>query len=99
VLAGALASRLLAGLSGPADHRSLAEGVEGRDDHGAKPSAVGYQEGHGGYTPRNSQHGEKTPQWLTAERGPSLDEDFAKHFLTSSCQLSAISYQLPAFNF
>src|SRR5208337_1584978 len=94
VLASALTSCLLAGLSGPADDRSLAEGVKGGNDHGPKPSAVSDQQGDSGNTPRDPQHGEETTQRLAAQCGPGLDEDFAEHFLPP-----AVSFQLSAFSF
>src|SRR5208337_417493 len=90
LLARPLAARLLAGLLGPANHRTFTEGVEGRDNHRTKASPIGDKKSDCGYAPRDPQHSEETPQRLTPKRGPGLCEHLLEH---ARFQFSVISSQ------
>src|SRR5580700_10358165 len=77
--AGALAARLFAGRSGPADHRALAKHFERIHQHAAKSRAVAEQQRDRHDAPGNSRHGQKAAHRIASERGPRLAKYFKEH--------------------
>ena len=78
-LAGPLAARLFAGLLRPADDRAFAERVKATDQNFTEASAVCNQEGDGGDSPYDAEHGESAARAVAAQSDPGFAEDLINH--------------------
>src|SRR5258708_21472833 len=80
--AGTLSARLLAGLLRPADDNAFAESVEAAHQDAAKAAAVGDQQGDGGNSPDDAQHGQQAAGVVAPESNPGFENDFSYHAAT-----------------
>src|SRR5208282_3765621 len=78
-LAGALASRLFAGLLRPADDGAFAESIEAAHQNFAEASAVGNQQRDRGDPPDDAEHGERAACAVAPQRRPGFVQDLINH--------------------
>src|SRR6266849_4443283 len=77
--AGALAAGLFAGLLRPADDGAFAESIEAADKNFAEAAAVCDQQGDGGDSPYDAEHGERAASAVTPQCDPGFVEDLIDH--------------------
>src|SRR5579863_6878251 len=78
-LAGALATRLLAGLLRPADDDAFAERVKTMHQNAAEAVAVSDQQRHSCDAPNDAQHGEEAASEVSLQRDPGFENDLNQH--------------------
>src|SRR5208337_734572 len=78
-LAGTLAAGLFASLLRPGDDSAFAEGVEATDQNFAEAAAVRDQQGDGGDSPHDAEHGERAARAVSPQGRPGFAEDLVDH--------------------